>query len=276
MTSQFLIASYSKDFVWLEPCLKALKKFMRDFLPPVVCVETKDAPECRRIAARTFPETLVKIKDGREGQGFMRAQCAMMNGDVLCPRADFIFLLGSDCLATRPFGPEVCLGKSGKPILWIKDYASMIAEGHPAQCWQERTTRVLGFEPKYEYMQRLPLAYPRGLFAPTRAYVSGVHGMPFEDYIYTADAEKPTASESNILGAYAHHFSPQMFEWLDVSTVEQDEKHPVGKWDNPILQMWSHGGLDKAIDAPAWYEYLPGKNAYGKLPRDVIKEVLSQ
>ena len=97
-THQILIASYTKDFQWLGPHLRSLRTTCIGFLPPTISVENGDYHEARRLADKTFPEARVVVKDGRRGQGFMRAQISMMQCDLLCPDADFVYLVGSDCL----------------------------------------------------------------------------------------------------------------------------------------------------------------------------------
>ena len=47
----------------------------------------------------------------------MRAMSSMMHGDILCPEADNVFLVGSDCLATEAFTPRMYLNGKGQPIV---------------------------------------------------------------------------------------------------------------------------------------------------------------
>src|SRR5574342_144140 len=94
---QVLIASYNRDFVWLQYNLRSLRKFQAGFLPPVVCVDGGDFAAAQRLVSQDFPGARVMRKDGRgPGTGFLRAQIAMMCGDLLCPQADYVYLLGSD------------------------------------------------------------------------------------------------------------------------------------------------------------------------------------
>jgi hypothetical protein len=199
MTHQVFISSFGKDYPWLEYNLWSLKKFQCDFLPPTVCVDSQDYPGALQLVARTYPETRVMRKDGRgPGTGFLRAQVAMMCADLLCPEADYIYLVGSDCMAFRRFAPDVYWFK-GLPVMLYNSYAEL-GNMDSVGAWQHATEQVLGFDCPNETMRRLPLVYPKELFPAVRKHVETRHGLAFEDYIYK---KGHPLSESNILGCYA-------------------------------------------------------------------------
>lgn len=265
MTHQFLIASYQKDFRWLRPCLFSLQKFSRDFLPPVVCTDSNDAAEAKRICSQVFPEATVSIKDGRRGQGFMRAQIAMMSGDIHCPQADVTWLLGSDCVAYKEFSPEMyCL--HGKPVLLWNTYIEI------ASPWNIGTNRVLGFDCPWETMRRLPLGYPRELFPRVRAHVESVAKQPFEDFIYHFHNGGNNVSESNIMGGYAMKFCPELYTLLHASPDCAEYVKYRTPDSDAIAQFWSHGGFDRPAETSV--NYAPGKNTAGQTPRQSITDML--
>lgn len=201
----------------------------------------------------------------------MRAQLSMMSGDLLCPDADFVFLVGSDCIATSEFRPDDYFAANGKPIMLMSSYAAL-EKAHPgAVPWKPGVTRVLKFVPKYEYMRRLPIVYPKALFPALRAHVEGLHGKPFADFIYESDKLHRNTSESNLLGAYAHKFMPDIFEWVDIGGDGVDNS-PLPNMPNPLLQLWSHGGLDRPADSR--FVYTVTKSAFGRKPRDIINEIV--
>ena len=201
----------------------------------------------------------------------MRAQLAMMKAAELCPEADFIFLRGSDCIAADRFTPGPFFSSEGKPVMLYTTYADLNVPGHSnAMPWRKGVKRVLGWEPHAEFMRRLPLAYPRGMFAPFRAFVEQLHGQPFETYIYEADAKFGHTSESNCLGAYAWKFMPDIFHWVD-TTAAGVENGEVRGWPSPIRQFWSHGGLDRPMEASFVFD---GLQSAGRTPRAVIDHIL--
>ncbi len=269
MTHQVLICSYQKDFQWLIHCLTSLRKFSSGFLAPVVCVDPQDEFGALDIVAQSLPAAKVVVTKGRPNQGFMRAQVAMMNADLLCPEADNIYFLGSDCLAHYRFQPEPYCDAQGRPAILYSSYESIRSVHHDTFPWREGVNRVLGIDPLNEYMRRIPSVFPRSIFAPMRAHVEKQHGINFEDYIYEADDGK--TSEANILGAYAHHFMPETCHWVDIAAAGLYGSEVIG-WPSAILQMWSHGGLDRPMDACV--KYTTTLHSVGKTPRRVINDIL--
>lgn len=269
MTHQILIASYSKDFPWLEPNLKSLRRFCNGFLPPVISVDGQDEFEAKKIVARCYPEATVVRKDGRRGQGFMRAQISMMQGDLLCPVADYVYLVGSDCLAWTELKPEFYFHK-GKPAMLYnsRKYFEDAKAGHPIQ-WMDSTAEILKFPVNGEFMRRLPIVYPKELFAPCRAHIEAVNGLPFEEYIYRRNAQGGPVSESNLLGAYAWEKMHDLYTWVHADGTpeywEYRSNHP------DICQFWSHGGMNRPAEACT---IVNGRSIAGRTPRDVIREVL--
>lgn len=265
-THQAIIPSYRKDFPWLPHCLRSLRKYATGYLPPVVHVATEDEPEAKRIVSQTYPEATVAVRDGRPGQGFMRAQVAMMSADLYCPKADVIHLIGSDCIATRPFDASVYADPSGKPYVLYTPYSQV----GPARAWLPGVERVLGISPEFEFMRRLPSVFPASIFQPMRDRVEQVHRQPFEHYIFEGDLHTRNTSEANILGAFAFHFMPETCRWVFTPQVTDWSKYP-----SPIGQNWSHGGLDHPQDAIYEYEFRGEKRkATGLTARTIISELL--
>jgi hypothetical protein len=272
MTSQCLIASYRGDFVWLQHCLRSLKKFSEGFLPPVVAVNMADLEEARWIIQKTYPEASAFVytlprqySETVQGFGMMRAMAAMLHGDLLCPQADNIFLVGSDCLATAPFRPEDYLGARGEPLILMHSYEHLRTIHPDAVDWRDGTAEVMGFTPSHEYMRRLPSVFHRSTFLGLREYVEKLHGMPFLQYWYGGYAAGQRGqSEANLLGAYAHRFQPDANRFVCLDTTQH-------KYPNALLQFWSHGGLEKPVDI---HYTLDGHDVFGMKPRDAIVAVL--
>ena len=259
------IASYFRDFPFLIHCLASLKKFSKGFLHPVVGVHFNDWQGAREIVAQSYPEVEVKVYDGVEGQPFLRAQLMMLAGDIFCPESDFTWLLGSDCFVTREFTPEPFF-KNGKPVMLYTDYHELRSIPGAMQ-WRTGVEAALGIRPQYEFMRRLPLIYPRELFAPMRQHIAARHGKTFLKYVESCGSRKPfDTSESNWMGAFAWEWMHDLYEWVDTAKGEN--------WDNPVIQFWSHhkDKLDGVCDHNA---ILPdGSLTAGRTPRQIIDSVL--
>jgi len=263
MTHGLFISSYARDSEWLTHCLVSLRRFAVGFLPPTICVSTQDYHQFQRIVHEHHPEARVVVKDGRPAQPFIRAQIAMLQADLLCPDADIIYWLGSDCLATDTFTPDK-YHVDVRPLVLFREYARL-----DPLIWKKGTSRVLGFDVPCETMGRLPSVYPRQAFEPMRRHVEVINKKPFEDYIYEGDLNNRDTSEANILGAFCQRYMPECCEWINGIDVPQP---PGGGWAYPIAQFFSHGGLDRPMECCAT---LPdGTNTAGRTPRSVINQIL--
>lgn len=275
-----IIASYPKDYPFLIHCLASMRKFAGGFIPPVVCVDTPDEASAKNIVAQSYPEATVIVKQGRPNQGMIRAELSMMRADELCPQADIIHFVGSDCLAFEPFDASIYCAPDGKAAVLYSSYLSMNLVHPDTVPWRKGTQRILGINVENEFMRRIPSVFPREIFEPMRKYVAKIHKMQFDDYIYMADWRQMTegkvrdTSEANILGAYAHHFMPETCHWVDVATAGLYGSQIVG-WPSSIIQYWSHKGLDHPADTCVDYMFNGvKKNTVGRAPRSSINEIL--
>lgn len=267
-THQIMICSYVKDFPWLKHNLRSLKRFCKGFLPPLVSVHYTDFQAARALADEVYPETFVCIKNGPNGN--LRAQISMMSGDLLCPHADYVYLLGSDCIVWDEMRPDQWF-KDGKPHMLYTSYKVMGKDNVP---WQRGTETALNFPlVEHEFMRRLPLVYPKNLFPAVRRHMEKVHGMTFEAYVYK-HCRPGVFSESNIMGAFAFKYMPDLYTWT--LTDNGFEKQP-----HPLVQFWSHGGLDRqeteAVVDFEWNDAAGNRikdNSVGKTPRSTIEKIL--
>lgn len=263
MTHQVYISSYKKDAEWLRHCLFSLHKFQSGFLPPVVGVAQEDFGLIRALADEVFPRTIVTA---RGEPSWMGAQIRMMEADIFCPEADVIYFLGSDCIAYKEFKPDRYCDETGRPIVLFTPYELIKSVHAGAYDWKAGVDRVLGVDVEHEFMRRLPSVFPRSIFAPMRAHIEKLHKQPFAEYITKADIVHRNTSEANNLGAFAFYFMPETCCFVNT------DKYTPEAYPSSILQMWSHGGLDRPTDACS---ILPdGSNSVGKTPRELIQRIL--
>lgn len=251
MVHQPLIASYKRDFEWLFHFLTSFRLKAKGFAPPVVVVPSSDAAEATKLTAEACPGTIVRSHDVPERHKalktapFMRAQVAMMAGDVHCPDADYVWLWGSDCFVTGPLVPGQ-LFEGGLPVMFHSTYRHLKNGYQGSFCWLRKTTEALGWLPESEYMRRLPLIYPRQLYAPVRHHVARSDRFEaFEDYVYAA-GEGGGFSESNVLGAYAARRMPGLYHWVCVDGFAYGDN--AVRYPSNTVQFWSHGGIRHPCD----------------------------
>lgn len=249
-THQFLVASYRKDFPWLRTNLRSLQKFSRGFLPPAVVVPPEDEALARAVVGQVgYGEVQVKA-----GPGFGRAQVVMLSGDIHCPGADYVYLTGSDCMAVREFDfSEYWL--NGKPLMLFNTWSHLVKHGAPCMSWKAGTEHALGGTSQGEFMRRLPIVYPRALYAACRAAVQARHG-DFERYVLHSVNHVRNFSESNVLGEYAFRHMRDVYTWHCLDTA-----HYLGAF--AMTQFWSWGGLGR-----------PSPLHGNKTPQQVIIELL--
>jgi hypothetical protein len=249
MTHQFLIASYRKDFPWLVPNLRSLEKFGKNFLPPVVVVPGAEEKECRKQLHGLRCE--IKVKNG---PGFGRAQIVMMQGDIFCPGADYVYLSGSDCMAIRPFDhTEYWL--DNKPLLLWNTWDHLAKCNAPCMFWRAGVEKALGGTSVGEFMRRLPICYPRALYREVRGHIANLHGN-FERYVLHNVNTVKNFSESDVMGEFAYRHMKHLYNFVCL-----DDRTYEGA--TAITQFWSHGGMDK-----------PSDRHEGRTPRTVIQEIL--
>lgn len=251
MNHQFLIASYRPDFQWVRQNLRSLKLFSRGFLPPVVVVPPEDAPLAREVVGQVG-YGIVKEK---AGPGFGRAQVVMMQGDIFCPEADFVYLTGSDCMAIRPFDYTE-YWKDNRPLMLYNTWPHLLKHIAPVGVWKAGTEKALGGTSAGEFMRRLPIVYPRELYPAVRQAIAERHKTSFEQYTLNAVNHERNFSESNVLGEYAWRHMRDVYTWHNL-----DEAPYPGA--SAMLQFWSRGGLDR-----------PADRFNNRLPRDIIIETL--
>jgi hypothetical protein len=254
---QFFIASYRRDFEWLGYCLQSLKKFSVGFLPPVVALDGSDMALARQ---KGFAE-LAELKRF-DGPGFGRAQAAMMSSELLCPDASYIYLIGSDTFAIREFDYTAfwrTVNGDSRPVMLYNSYAHLRKINNGACMWHPGTVAALGPPCEHEFMRRLPLVYPRQVYAPCRDAIRDWHKTPFFAYVIHAVNKVKNFSESNVLGEFAWRNFRESYHWFNCDLVG----YPEPKW--PFIQGWSHGGLDQPCDKH------PGKTA-----REIIEEALKK
>lgn len=261
---QIFVASYARDFVWLEYLLRSIERYVVDFLPPVVVVPESDVAAAEAVSARCRSRALVRTQvgapaDASKWRRFLSAQVAMLESDLHCPDAEFIWLFGSDCFVHGMLTPSMGLGPSGRAVMPYSPYAALPIG---PQCWRASTEHLIQVPSvEFEFMRRLPLVYPAELYRRTRAHVAAAFGAPFRDVVFDTERRGLKASESNVLGAYAWHFFRDAFEWVDVSV------HPERDVTFPAIQFWSHGGLDLPCDQ--WHRY------HGQTPRQFMDRFLA-
>lgn len=106
--------------------------------------------------------------------------------------------------------------------------------------WRAGTEEALGWVSVGEFMRRLPIVYPRGLYSQVRDFIAGRH-RDFESYVIDRVNRVKNFSESDVLGEYAWNYMHTAYHWHCLDEVPYEGA-------SAITQFWSRGGLEKPSD----------------------------
>jgi hypothetical protein len=220
MKTSIITVTYDKDLEFLKYNLKSIKKFCKGYHENIVVIDDheNDCAETQRyldsIEQKYFINREAKfIKHGYVRQQYMK----LLSDKYVSSDTDYICHIDADSLFKKEHTPDRFF-KNNKPMLVKNDYKKLIANqksaGHPTapwEKWRDMTSKILNFKVNYEFMFRMPLAYPKNLTKQVRDYLEKIHKSSLLDL--TKDL--PIMSEYNILGAYAYEFTPEDFFWID-------------------------------------------------------------
>ena len=215
MSTDIFIRSYRGDFGWLEYCLKSIKKHSSGFNKIHVCVPPNDVQLLSFVK-----DEIIHLVDPT-ADDYMGQQITKLYADYFC-HCNFIVHVDSDCIFTKPFSPEsfMCGGK-----------AVVLREDGVESPWPSISSRMLGWDDFAEYMRRLPIIYPRWLYAEFRRWMEERSGKVLKDLILSQPNRE--FSEFNTIGQWAYKFHQDKMEW----------KHP-SEMEAVARQFWSWGGLE--------------------------------
>ncbi len=268
-----LIVSYWKDAQWLEYCLRSIAKYAIGFAGVTVAYPYRDKEAMRPICFK-HGAAMQEFKE-IEGKGHLHQNAAKCMADKLCPKAEFVLHVDSDCLFYKPVSPRDYF-VDGKPVLLIEEYERLkpVNSGHVSPyLWKAGTEKALGMKCQYEAMRRHPAVHPRALYSEMRDHIENLHGVPFLDYVMAQSEVFPYGfSEFNCLGAYAHHFLYDEYHWTDVAM----EPYPESK----LVQFWT-GGTNQTYDKsraldepPPWFIWVPDEFK-GMKQLEIVKAILA-
>lgn len=251
MNVSILIRSYWKDAPWLEYCLKSLSKYAQGFSETVIVAPTRDqeifAPMAEKYGCRLHQYIVNLLKP------MIHGEIMVCQADLICPQADYIFFLDSDCAAAETFTPLDYFADA-KPILVGRKFARLkhsISETERCMYkqWLPATQAALGFAPEWETNMRVPSIFRRETFAPFRAAVEKNVFMAFTDYAFSCRNEYPqTFIEFTPIGNWILKNTPELYYFADMDgpSVQRTADSGANIWNYKFKQFWSHGPMPTA------------------------------
>lgn len=234
MTTDIFIKTYHKDFIWLEWCLKSIKKFASGFRDIVVVSETgHDLPDHIKniipikVFYVDFPEQMPT--DVEHGLGYLWQQNIKLTWYDYTD-ANEVLVLDSDEMLTQPTTPG-SFKTDDKPNWYYSSWDKM---GSGA-CWKASTDFILKTNTEYSGMCITGFILKRSTTISLKNHLCTLHDVASIWDIFVK-YNMPTASEYNIIGCYI---------WLFSNEYNKVAGYDASKvFNNTIKKEWSWGGLN--------------------------------
>jgi len=231
-----LIPTYHADFVWLDFCLRAVKKFTSGFRK-VIIVSDNDGHKIPQSILDIMPATVI-YKDLptvwpaklNHRPGYLWQQVLKLSW-LDFTDADAVLILDSDEMLVKHITPRTFRDERGR---WRWAYRNWEDAGS-ANMWKVPTQEVLKFEPQYEAMPFAPFIFERKITYDFIQYLKEIHGATdLYDVFFKYDMT--LFSEYNAYGSYVFKFDSDVYYPLINDFKGQH---------NLIIKSWSYGGVSK-------------------------------
>jgi hypothetical protein len=230
------IKSYYKDFIWLEYCLKSIKKHASGFRKVIVVVEP-DHPIPNSISSILpidihyvpFPKKQPTVI--HHGLGYLWQQYIKLSWTNYTD-ADAVFFMDSDEMLTTPTTPD-SFKTDGKFHWFFIDWKDM---GN-GQCWKPSTDFILKKETEYSGMCITGFVFQRETTISLKNHLCSIHEVA-DIWDIFIKYNMPTCSEFNIYGLFVLLFNRT--EYTCLINVDRSLYHNI-----TIHKSWSWGGLDE-------------------------------
>ena len=172
-----LIPTYHADFVWLDFCVRSVKKFTSGFRN-VIIVSDNDGHNIPQSILDIMPVKVI-YKDIptkwppklNHRPGYLWQQVLKLNW-MEYTDADAVLVLDSDEMLVKNVNPSTFRDDRGR---WRWAYRDWKNAGS-ANMWKVPTEQVLKFEPQYEAMPFAPFIFERKTTYDFIVYLKQIHG----------------------------------------------------------------------------------------------------
>ena len=174
---------------------------------------------------RFCSESNLAIENVFTGDGYNSLKNEYMNDQLRIimsdnHEGDYIAQIGIDSVFTDTTSLSSFI-EDGKVMMPYTSYealyASKMPEGMKAGVKknQEMTSAVMNEEVEYEFARRMPIVYPREIFAEARKFIEDIHKVTIEEYM----SELDMFNAYNFLGAFCYKYANDLFMWLNTEEM---------------------------------------------------------
>ena len=231
-----LIPTYHADFIWLDFCVRSVKKFTSGFRN-VIIVSDNDGHNVPQSILDIIPVKVI-YKDVptkwphklKHRPGYLWQQILKLSW-MEYTDADAVLVLDSDEMLVKDVNPSTFRDDNGR---WRWPYRNW-EYADSANMWKIPTQDVLKFEPEYEAMPFAPFILERKMTYKFVEYLKQIHGATdlfnvFFKYNMTL------FSEYNAYGSFVLKFGKDVYYPL----INNFEHH-----NSLLIKSWSYGGVSK-------------------------------
>lgn len=237
MNCEFLCVTFRRDWEYTRYMLRSLKKFATGFAGITIAVPNEDYVLFLPLE-KEYSEIPAKVVsyDDVPGKGFLKHMIMVMQADLLCPNAEFIAHIDSDCMYTQPVTPEEYFHE-GKPVLLYEPYATMTHVGRLR--WKSAVESALGGISENEFMCRHPAVHYHWLYSAARKAMAR-HADDWEaDWLNGPNEFPQQKCEYSTLGEVVWR------QFRDKYQLELNDERFKDK--GKLRQFWSHCPVDQAL-----------------------------
>lgn len=214
LSADIFLITWPGDYAWLPHLFKSITKYVTGFSRVVIVLEIGDAPPTEALEKyATFPYVIKRCPgyrgtcyNGRSGQSLEKLRAFAYTD------ADRIVMTDSDCIFVRPIDLQTDeLINLAKPCIWsipwdeLPPYHYTLPSGEQgvdyATKWRPPVSKILGFDPPAETMQRFPFVFPGWFLRCLWEHIGG------EERLLTI----PETCDFNTMGNFALAKFPDFF-----------------------------------------------------------------
>ena len=236
MNVHLVTVSFDKDLEWLKYSIESIKKFCKGYSGHTIILDDAENNCDKTIEYLDSIKYnyVIETESKNIANPYIGQQYRKLVADKFVPEdTDYICHVDSDCIFYEEHTPDVYFSPGHDvPDMLMTQY-DQIYDDRYVLCWKAPVEEFLGDKVKFEFMRRLPLLYPPSFMKEVRSYIE----QKFETDPLTYLQSVPAFSEFNAFGALAYTHHNHLFNWIN--TIDTDKRETL-----PLLQMWSHGGIE--------------------------------
>jgi len=228
------IKTYHKDYIWLDFCLRSIKKFAHGFRDVVIVTEeSHPIPQellniiPLKVYYVPFPSTQPKWVE--HGLGYLWQQYIKLTWYNYTD-ASAVLIMDSDEMFTVPTSP-FNFQSSGKYFWYYRDWK----DAGTGICWKKWTDAMLCHESQYNAMCITGFVMEKETSIKLKEYLCKQHSVGDIWDIFVKH-NMQTTSEFNVFGSFVHHHCSD--KYIKKINFTPKETHNV-----TIRKTWSWGGV---------------------------------